>query len=48
MRAQRQHIGQYLGCVLESLNSDFACDNRYTHVTLLPVGPQQSLLIVIK
>ena len=26
---------------------NFACDNRYTHVILLPVGPQQSLLILI-
>ena len=45
---QRQHIRQYLGCILESLNSNFACDNRYTYVILLQVGPQQSLLITIK
>ena len=43
-----QHIRQYLGCILESLNSNFACGNRYTHAILLPVGPQQSLLLTIK
>ena len=28
--------------------SNFACGNRYIHVMLLPVGPQQSLLMTIK
>ena len=30
-----------------SLNSNFACGNRYTQVILLLVGPQQSLLMII-
>ena len=44
----RQHIKQFLCCMLESLNSNFACGNRCTHVILLPIGPQQSLLMIIK
>ena len=39
---------QYLCCMLESLNSNFACGNRCTRVILLPVGPQQALLMIIK
>ena len=35
-------------CMLEFLNSNFACGNRCTHVILLPIGPQQSLLMIIK
>ena len=39
---------QFLCCILESWNSNFACGNRCTHVILLPIGPQQSLLMTIK
>ena len=30
------------------LNSNFACGNRRTHVILLQIGPQQSLLMIVK
>ena len=46
--AKRQHIRQFLCCILESLNSNFACGNRCIHVILLPVGSEQSLLMIIK
>ena len=45
---QRRHIRQYFGCILESFNLHFACVSRCTHVILLPVGPQESLLMIIK
>ena len=45
---ERQHVRQFLCCMLESLNSNFACGNMCTHVILLPIGPQQSLLMIIK
>ena len=32
----------------ESLNSNFACGNSCTHIILLPIGPQQSMLMLIK
>ena len=41
-------IRQYLCCILESLNSNFACGNGCTHVILLPIGPQQPLPLIIK
>ena len=34
--------------MLESLNSNSACGNGCIHVILLPIGPQQSLLMIIK
>ena len=37
-----------LCCMLETLNSNFACGNRSIYVILLPIGPQQSLLMIIK
>ena len=33
--------------VLYALHSNFVCGNRCTHVILLPIGPQQSLLMII-
>ena len=39
---------QYSGCILESLSLHFACVNRCTRVILLPVDPQESLLMIIK
>ena len=39
---------QYLGCIVASLNSNFACASRCTHVIFLPVGPRKSLVMIIK
>ena len=36
------------GNILESLNSNFACVNRRTHVIFLLVGPLKSLPMIIK
>ena len=38
----------FVFCMPESLNSNFACGNRCTHVILLPIAPQPSLLIITK
>ena len=46
--AQRRHTRQYLGCILESLNSNLACVNRRTHVIFVMVGPRRSLLMLIE
>ena len=45
---QIPYIRQYLGGILESLNSHFVFVNRCTHVILIPVGPHKYLLWVIK
>ena len=35
---QRQHIGQYLSCILKSLNSNFACDKQLVHTCHIATG----------
>ena len=42
------YLKQYFGSILESLSLNFVYVNRCTHVILLPVGLQGSLLMIIK
>ena len=56
VRQYGKGCGQYISALtshsvnksIVSLNSNFACGNRSTHIILLLVGPQQSLLMIIK
>ena len=45
---QRLKDGGISGNILVVYSNHFACVNRCTLVILLPVGPKESLLIIIK